>query len=73
MTLGQYLAEESISPATFGALIGVTDESVRRYSHGQRYPRPEIMRRIIAATDGAVGPQDLLDAAEPTPASRDAA
>ena len=48
--------------AEFARRIGVTNESVRRYAHGQRFPRPEIMRRIMAATDGAVGPNDFLDA-----------
>ena len=69
MTLAEYLSEHGLSPAEFAKLIGVTDESVRRYAHGRRYPRPAIMRRIVTATGGAVGPQDFLD----LPASQDAA
>ncbi len=62
MNLSEYLSDHGLSPAKFAERIGVTDESIRRYAHGQRYPRPEIMRRIVATTDGAVGPEDFLDA-----------
>ena len=64
MNLDNYLSNHGLSPAEFAKRIGVTDESVRRYTHGRRHPRPEIMRRIVAATDGQVGPQDFLDASE---------
>ena len=73
MTLHAYLRERGLTYEAFGNLIDVSAQAVWRYTHGRRHPRPEIMRRIIAATDGAVGPQDFLDACDPTPESKDAA
>lgn len=54
MLLSEYLASHAIDPAEFARRIGVTAESVRRYSRGTRIPRKPIILRISEATDGAV-------------------
>lgn len=59
MTLKQYLSEQDLSCEAFGRLIGVGAPSVWRYATGARMPRPNIMRKIVAATDGAVQPTDF--------------
>lgn len=69
MTLMQYLSEQGLTYEAFGALIGVTTPTAWRYAHGHRHPRPAVMRRIVEATDGAVGPQDFLDQAAETEAA----
>lgn len=55
MTLKQYLSEQGLTYGGFAALIGVGNASVVwRYANGKRMPRPAQMRRIVAATGGAV-------------------
>ena len=44
----------------FSKSIGITSQAIARYSRGERWPRPEIMRRIVNATDGSVMPNDFL-------------
>lgn len=53
-TLTKYLKQTKKTVREFAAEILVDPESVRRYSRGKRIPRPDVMKRIIAATDGAV-------------------
>ena len=64
MILSAYLQEHGLTHTAFAHRIGVSIEAARRYAHGLRHPRPGIMRRIVAATDGQVGPQDFLDATD---------
>lgn len=59
MTLSDYLKRNDLTAARFGQMIGVTGEAVRRYAAGKRTPRPEVMRRIVDATDGAVDFRDF--------------
>ena len=54
MTLSSYLRERGLTYTAFALQIGVSVRAACRYAHGKRYPRPEIMRRIVAVTDGAV-------------------
>lgn len=61
MKLITFLEERRMSYTDFGKLIGASPSGVRRYALGERYPKTEIMRRIVEATDGAVGPQDFLE------------
>ena len=63
MTLKEYLSEQGLTHEAFGASIGVTTPTAWRYANGKRYPSPAVMRRIVEATGGAVGPQDFLDQA----------
>lgn len=41
-----------------GAALGVTPEAAGRYCRG-RIPRPAIMERVFAVTEGAVQPNDF--------------
>ena len=59
MRLSVYLDERNITHGDMARLIGTSAEAVRRYANGLRLPRPEIMGRIIAATDGAVEHADF--------------
>lgn len=61
MTLSEYLRRHDLTAAAFAERIGVATMTISRYARGQRHPRPAIMRRIVAATDGAVGPNDFLN------------
>jgi DNA-binding transcriptional regulator YdaS (Cro superfamily) len=60
MTLGHYLQRQKLTPLAFARLIGVSDESVRRYVRG-RVPESDIMRRIIRTTAGRVMPNDFFE------------
>ena len=60
MTLAEYLQQHDLTATRFAEQIGVATGSVSRYASGDRFPHPDIMRRIIKVTDGAVGPQDFL-------------
>lgn len=59
MTLRDYLSKRQMTGREFAAVIGVHDVSVYRYLCGERIPRPKVMARIVAATDGEVGPADF--------------
>ena len=61
MKLGNYLSKHQLSLATFASRIGAHKTTVFHYVHGSRWPRVDMMRRIVAATDGAVTPDDFLD------------
>ena len=59
MTLKAYLSEKGLTYAAFALRIGVTTTAAWRYAAGVRVPRPAVMRRIVEATDGEVGPADF--------------
>lgn len=61
MTLLQYLSEHGLTYEAFGAMIGVTTPTAWRYANGKRNPSLAVMRRIVEATGGAVGPNDFLN------------
>ncbi len=64
MTLAEYLSKNEIRRDEFAHRIGVSEVSVTRYANGRRTPRPESMRAIIEATNGAVTPNDFLPPVE---------
>lgn len=64
MTLGDYLKSQNISRADFGDMIGVDEVSVGRYVRRERVPRPDVMRRIKAATNGEVTADSFLGVPE---------
>ena len=47
-------------PLAVLVLLGVSASTAWRYVNESRVPHPDIMRRIVEATGGAVGPQDFL-------------
>lgn len=69
MTLDQYLIENELTNAAFGAIIGVSSETVRRYRNGERWPDRDQWKIIIDKTAGAVTPNDFLSLASPEAAS----
>ncbi len=60
MKLGDYLAQNAVKQKDFAARIGEGQTCVNRYCLGQRIPRPDVMRKIFAATNGAVTPNDFF-------------
>ena len=55
------LAENGIQRNRFAEKIGVVPTYVTALCNGKSWPRREIMRRIVQATDGAVGPWNFLN------------
>ena len=61
MKLEKYLYQVGIKPAEFAARIGVDVSAVTRWMAGTRKPEWKRMPDIVAATGGAVMPNDFLD------------
>lgn len=61
MTLEAYLQRPDQSLGRLAKAIGVSPITVYRYAQGKSIPRPRTMRRILAATNGAVRPEDFYD------------
>ncbi len=60
MTLTDFLSKHAIPMATFAATVDTTTATVSRIADGIVVPRRALMRRIYAATGGAVTPNDLV-------------
>ncbi len=58
--LSEFLSENGISQASFGATIGVTQQALSKWVRGDATPRPKQMVKIIGATGGAVTANDFL-------------
>jgi len=67
MTLNEFLTTNGISQRQFARHIGVGQTAISRYSVGGRIPRPEILRRIMAATVNAVTANDFISPVGPIP------
>ena len=65
MKLNQYLAGSEKRQSEIAKAVGVAQATISRYANGLRIPTPEIMARIVAATDGQVTPNDFYDVARP--------
>ena len=61
MKLNDYLRENGISGPAFARRIGMTRQSVYFYRNGRVLPRPEVIRRIEAATGGKVAVLDFYN------------
>lgn len=66
MKLREFLADSGQSLTGFAEKVGVSEVSMGRYAAGKRLPRPKILRRIVAASGGAVEANDFFAPAEPT-------
>jgi transcriptional regulator with XRE-family HTH domain len=74
MNLRTFLEQTGISITDFAREIGVYPQAVHRYLRGERMPRPDVMRLILKATDGAVTADSfLLQLVLPKPRPRKAA
>jgi transcriptional regulator with XRE-family HTH domain len=60
MTLDQYLKDKNVSTRDFAKDIDVTTEAVRLYRRGLRFPRLEVLRSIMTATNGRVTANDFM-------------
>jgi transcriptional regulator with XRE-family HTH domain len=67
MNLRTYLDQKKISPARFAGSIKVSVAALHRYLGGERIPRPEVLERIVEATDGTVQPNDFFAFAHSAP------
>ena len=73
MKLDTYLRQHDLSAAEFGRRVRVSRSAVIRWISGARLPDRDSMHRIVAATAGAVQPNDFFAppaadlGAEPTP------
>ncbi len=59
MNLHTYLKTNHLNNRQFAEKIEVTSNAVGNYVSGSRLPRPDIMQRIVSATDGLVTPNDF--------------
>ena len=59
MTLKQYLSQQGMPCRVLAEKIGVKTETVWRYAKTGRVPRPDILNRIVEATDGTVQHRDF--------------
>ncbi len=64
MHLRQYLKDKNLTAEKFGVLAGVSKHAVGKWCRGERFPRPDVMSKIIEVTEGAVGPEDFYEATE---------
>ena len=60
MKLLDYLNQQKLSPKQFAPMVGVSDESIRRYCKGTRKPNAEVMTSLMKATKGKVQPNDFF-------------
>lgn len=63
MNLRSFLSGSKMTDARFAEIVGASEAAVRKWKYGERTPRPEVMLRIRAATNGAVTADDFLPAA----------
>lgn len=63
MKLEAYLTKNKISQTEFAALIGVTQVTVNRYVKGERFPAPEMIERILKASNKKVAVADWYEQA----------
>lgn len=59
MKLDTYLRRHEITAAEFALAIGVTRQAIYHYLGGKRQPSRPTMRKITAATSGAVKRKDF--------------
>lgn len=69
MRLTEYLAANSLKPSAFAAKVGVPASTILRILNRERDPGLELLTKIMAATNGAVTPNDFI----PEKQSEDAA
>lgn len=60
MTLTEYLAANNLTASAFAERLDVPPSTVIRLIKGERSPRLELLRKIMAATDGEVTPNDFV-------------
>lgn len=59
MKIDEYLKQSQTTQAMLASRVGVSVQAVSLFCLGERIPRPETMRKIYVATNGAVTPNDF--------------
>ena len=59
MKLKTYIEAQGLNTVSFGKLLETTSIAVSRYCNGDRIPKKDIMKRIVAITGGQVQPNDF--------------
>lgn len=58
MTLNEFIKSKDMTQESFGKLVGVPQATINRYVRGERFPLPDMIRKIEAATEGQVAVAD---------------
>ena len=61
MKLAEWMEWKAVSDKALASRVGVARASISRLRRGKMNPSMELARRLYAATDGAVQPNDLVD------------
>ncbi|MDH3595779.1 MAG: helix-turn-helix transcriptional regulator [Rhodospirillales bacterium] len=59
MTLDEWRVSQKLTMDALGRRLGVAAETAGRYCNNKRIPARAVMARIVAATGGAVQPNDF--------------
>lgn len=59
MTLNDYMRDNGFTDEAMSKKVGVSRSAITQYRLGDRMPKPEIMVRLVEATDAKVNPMDL--------------
>ncbi len=65
MSLASYMRLRGLDDAALAEIVGVSTSAVRKWKYGERKPRGERLRRLIAVTDGAVRVRDFFEDLNP--------
>ncbi len=60
MTLDDYLERPGNTEADLAAKAGTSAVSINRLRHGEQQPSADMIRAIVAATNGSVTADDLI-------------
>jgi transcriptional regulator with XRE-family HTH domain len=59
MTLNDYMKNNGLNDQKLADKVGVSRSAITQYRLGDRMPKPEILVKLIAATDNEVSPLEL--------------
>jgi transcriptional regulator with XRE-family HTH domain len=59
MNLHEYMKNNDINDQKLADKVGVSRSAITQYRLGDRMPKPEILVKLVAATDNEVSPLDL--------------
>lgn len=60
MTLSEWMQQSGVNDQKLSEKLGISRSAVTQYRLGDRMPRPEILVRLVEATDNQVSPIDLV-------------
>lgn len=59
MTLSEYMDKHQMTDQKMSEIVGVSRSAITQYRLGSRMPKPEILVRLVDATDAKVSPMDM--------------